>query len=177
MSERGLIIGLGNPVLTDDGVGLYVTDKLRALYEERELSNSGGDCSWQFMEFDGCPLDLVSHLDDIDRLLIIDAWYPHDGGPVSVLRVDRAAQCAQEQIMATDTHGVNVGETLTLAWELGITDLSEVWLFLIPVDDPFSLSESLTPQVEDTAQAVVEYIWTTRLQPQTAGSSTVEASG
>jgi len=173
VSETGLVVGLGNPILSDDAIGLHITQKLEELYNDRGPAVP----EWRFVTFDGNPLDLVSYLEGVEKLLVIDSQYPHDGGPVSVQKLDRTtAGKASRAAFFTNSHGVNVIDMLDLAYRLDIATIDSAWLLLIPVDDPYVLSEQLTKKASATAEAVAEYAWhrwfgEARLQEQTGGET------
>ncbi len=167
----GLVIGLGNPILSDDAVGLCVVDRLNELFRDVAGGLSSEPYHWRFITFDGNPFDLVSSFCEVDVIVIIDSWYPNDGGPVTVSRFDRAVR--PSFAAETTSHGINVAEVLTLARELELASPSEAWLVLIPVDDPYVLGQNLSPEASKLVERVVEYIWLRWLHPAVADSSTV----
>ncbi|TLN03398.1 hydrogenase maturation protease, partial [bacterium] len=66
-----LVLGIGNLIMTDDGVGVRVVQRLAEGYEfPPEVTVMDGGT---------LGLDLLSHLEGVDRLLIIDAM--ETGGP------------------------------------------------------------------------------------------------
>jgi len=159
VSTVGLVVGLGNPILSDDAVGLYITEKLQQLYD-REQPRAREGIQWRFLTFDGNPLDLVSCLSGVDVILVIDSHYPHDGDPVSLVRFDRiAVKAASRARTATTSHGFSVIDMLDLAYQLELARVLKAWVLLVPVDDPYELGEGLTAKTRRLAQAVVEYIW------------------
>lgn len=65
MTERILVLGLGNVLLRDEGIGVWVADALRRQYEFPETVTvlDGGTLG----------LDLLPQLDGVEHLLLIDA--------------------------------------------------------------------------------------------------------
>jgi hydrogenase maturation protease len=63
--KKTLVLGLGNILLSDEGVGVRVVERLQALYEFPE----------QVRILDGgtLGLDLLPYVGDADRLLVVDA--------------------------------------------------------------------------------------------------------
>jgi hydrogenase maturation protease len=63
--EKTLVLGLGNILLGDEGVGVRVVERLQKLYEfPQEV---------QVLDGGTLALDLLPYVEDADRLLVIDA--------------------------------------------------------------------------------------------------------
>ena len=63
--EKTLVLGLGNILLGDEGVGVRVVERLQELYEfPQEV---------QVLDGGTLALDLLPYVEDADRLLVIDA--------------------------------------------------------------------------------------------------------
>jgi hydrogenase maturation protease len=63
--KKTLVLGLGNILLGDEGVGVRVVERLQKLYEfPQEV---------QVLDGGTLALDLLSYVEDADRLLVIDA--------------------------------------------------------------------------------------------------------
>lgn len=76
-----LVLGLGNTIMTDDGFGVRVVETLSSRYRfpgEIRLLDGGT-----------LGLDLLPHLEGIERLLIIDALEMHSA-PGTVFRLEGA---------------------------------------------------------------------------------------
>lgn len=65
MMERTLVLGLGNVLLHDEGIGVWVADAIRRQFEF--------PASVTILEGGTLGLDLLPRLDGTDRLLLIDA--------------------------------------------------------------------------------------------------------
>lgn len=65
MTSRTLVLGIGNILLHDDGVGVWAAEKLRCEFRFPE--------SVTIIEGGTLGLDLLPHLDGVARLLIVDA--------------------------------------------------------------------------------------------------------
>jgi hydrogenase maturation protease len=64
-SARTLILGVGNLLLSDEGVGLHVLERLVAIYELPE--------GVQTLDGGTLGLDLLYYLEGVENLLIVDA--------------------------------------------------------------------------------------------------------
>ncbi len=79
MTSRTLVLGIGNILLRDDGVGVWVAEKLRREFWFPE--------SVTIIEGGTLGLDLLPQLDGVERLLIIDA-VRHGRAPGELVRLE-----------------------------------------------------------------------------------------
>ena len=62
--KQNLIVGFGNILLTDDGIGIHIVNKLK---EEESLKGN------QFLDLGTSSMDIAYYLNnDITRMVIID---------------------------------------------------------------------------------------------------------
>jgi len=144
---RTLILGLGNPILTDDAVGLHVARRLHKLL---------GDQDVDLVEAAVAGLQSVDLISRYDRAVIIDA-VPDGEQSGKVWRIDGAAL---ESGAAPSSHGIGLGQALRLARELSMRLPEETILYAIAVVDPYTFGEGMTPQVEQALPGVVQEIAT-----------------
>jgi len=80
MTEKTLVMGLGNRVMTDDAVGLFALEAFGEAYELGENADL----------FDGgtLGLELLAYMEGYDNVLIADCIVGR-GGPGEVVRVDK----------------------------------------------------------------------------------------
>jgi hydrogenase maturation protease len=145
--KRVVVIGLGNPLMGDDGLGLSVLDELRSGYtlpEEVELVDGG---TW--------GMNLLPTIEDADELILIDAI---DAGqkPGTFIRLERHRL---PRYLATkiSPHQVDLRDVLGLAELRGTLPAATVALGLQPesVELRNSLSDLLRCRVGTLAEAVV----------------------
>lgn len=102
---RVVVIGLGNPLLADDGIGLAALARLReewSLSSDVELLDGG---TWGMM--------LLPAVEDADRLLLLDAIdVGDDPGATVVLERDELPLFLDGKI---STHQIGIREVLALA--------------------------------------------------------------
>lgn len=65
---RALLLGIGNVLLSDDGIGVHV---IRSLDASRELPAAGADVT--VCDGGTLGLELLGQLSDIDALIVVDA--------------------------------------------------------------------------------------------------------
>jgi hydrogenase maturation protease len=146
--RRVVVIGLGNPLMGDDGLGLAVLDALRtdyALPPEVELVDGG---TW--------GMNLLPVIEDADELILIDAI---DAGeaPGAFVRLEHARL---PRYLATkiSPHQVDLRDVLGLAELRGTLPADTVALGMQPasVELRNSLSDLLRCRVRELADAVVQ---------------------
>lgn len=146
-AARTLLLGLGNDILSDDGVGLKVVAALRPrLAGQRELT---------LLESSEMGLSLLDLVAGFERLVLVDAvqtgqalpgtWHEIEGGDLPSMR-------------AVSPHFLGLGEVLTLGVALGLPMPRSVTIFAIEVADPFTVGTQLSPSVAAALPKVVESI-------------------
>ncbi len=142
-----LVLGVGNPILSDDGVGIHVARelkkrKLRGI-EVEELAASG--------------LELLDLVRGYDKVVIIDAIQTTKGkaGEMHILE----ERDFEKSIHGSSPHGINIATALALGRRLVPNEMpKEVVFFAIEAEDLLNVSESLTPEVEKAIPGIVRQI-------------------
>jgi len=146
---KTIIIGLGNPILSDDGIGPRVAEALQ------ERLNG---CAESIDVVEACVggLNLVDLLAGYDRAIIIDAIQTAHGKPGQVYRLDAAAFDSTRHVASP--HDVNFATGLELARRLGTPLPGQIDIFAIEAIDVTTFSEECTPPVREAIPACVEMI-------------------
>jgi hydrogenase maturation protease len=142
-----LVLGLGNDILTDDAVGLYVVRQLKA-----ELA----DCpEIEVRETTEMGLTLLDQLSGFSAAVIVDSIQTGKAAPGFIHELDPASL---KQLRGSTPHFVGVGETLAMGRQLGIQMPETIRIFAIEVADPFTLGTSLSPVLQTQMPAIVANI-------------------
>jgi len=144
---KTLILGLGNPILTDDGVGYQVAKELEAILNQQEVT---------IMETSLAGLSLLDLLAGYDRAIIIDAIQTVGGKAGQIYQLDPEAFNATRHVASP--HDVNFATALELGNQLGLALPCQIDIFAIEVSDTSSFSEECTPKVTEAIPACVEVI-------------------
>jgi hydrogenase maturation protease len=102
---RTLVIGLGNPLMGDDGTGVAALERLRAEWElpaEVDLVDGG---TW--------GMNLLPLVESAERLVLIDAI--NTGVPPGTLTVLRREQLPRYFSLKLSPHQIDLREVLALA--------------------------------------------------------------
>jgi hydrogenase maturation protease len=142
-----VVVGLGNPLLADDGVGIAV---VRALVGR--LAGTGvrvEESAWGGLRF----LDLLA---GYDRAVLVDAiqWRHGPVGTVYCLTPEEAIPT----VRATGYHDLSLGQALALGSHLGMPLPRSVVVFAVEVVDTTTVRESLSPAVAAAVPEVVREV-------------------
>jgi hydrogenase maturation protease len=138
-----LVIGLGNPLRGDDGVGVQVAELLagQALPDGVEVVDGGTG-----------GLDLVNLMEGWPRVILIDAAHV-DGSPGEFVRFTPDETRLLDETEHVSIHEAGLGDALLLAQVLGVLP-GEVVIYGV---QPATLEwrRGLSPQVEAALPALV----------------------
>jgi len=164
--ERIVIVGLGNPLLTDDAVGLRGAEILT-----ERLAGTPVDViqsAWGGMRF----VDLLA---GYDRAVILDAIEWRRGPPGTVYRL--TTDEAIPTVRAVSYHDVSLGTALALGRTLDIPLPVEVVFFAVEAVDTRTFGEHLTPAVAAALPELVRRVEAQLMQWNVVGVSTCTKQG
>ncbi|HOX42109.1 MAG TPA: hydrogenase maturation protease [Myxococcota bacterium] len=143
-----LVLGLGNPILTDDRVGLLVAERLHARLPE-------GAAALQLVHVGG--LELLHVLEGYRRVVLIDSIEPGKAAPGELRRI------ALEDIASTyapiTPHNAGLAHCLGLGRACGLEMPEDLRIYAVGVCDPYTFSETCSQAVEAAVPRVVETVW------------------
>jgi hydrogenase maturation protease len=146
---RTLVIGLGNPILTDDGVGVKVA------YAVREALASGEHSDVTVTEASVGGLRLMELMVGYDRVVLIDALQLSNARPGTIRRMTleelRTISPTQHSTCAHDTSLVTA---LDLGRQLGLPLPRELTIYGVGVENVTWFGEQPTPAVAEAIPQV-----------------------
>ncbi len=142
---KTLIVGLGNPILTDDGVGVKVAYQVEAALTEAQRENI------TVTEASVGGLRLMELMVGYDRVIIIDAIiHPNGSGhePGTIFRMSKQdlKDISPTQHSAS-AHDTTLNTALDMADRMGLPLPQEVLIFAVEVEEIFVFSDDPTPAV------------------------------
>jgi hydrogenase maturation protease len=148
-----LILGIGNILLRDEGVGVHVVQEIEARVARGEVR-----LSEDVEVYDGGTfgIDLVDAIANRRKVIVIDAVQA-DAPPATVLKF-RGADLALKKTADLSLHQVGLLETLAMARQLGCEPQEVVIFGIVPKDMGSGLELSaevaaVVPQVVKLALA------------------------
>ncbi|NDJ86179.1 MAG: hydrogenase maturation protease [Chloroflexi bacterium] len=137
---KTLVIGLGNPILSDDGIGIYTARRVQELLPE--------ESPIEVIEVSVGGITLMEHMVGYERVIIIDAmWAPADqAGQVHVFD----ASNLPETLNTRSTHDADLPTALRIGRELGakLPEMHHVQIVAITANQVLDFCEELTPAVQ-----------------------------
>lgn len=146
-TPRTVLIGLGNDLLSDDGVGLYVARALRgrldpACFDVKEACTGG--------------MGLVDLIVGYRRAVIVDACRTGMARPGTITR-HKADEFAGSMRLAS-YHTVNFATAIELARQIGADLPDDITIFTIEVEDVETFGERCTAEVEASIEVAADTI-------------------
>jgi hydrogenase maturation protease len=148
MSFRILILGLGNPLVTDDSVGLRVAAELKDRLAGRPDVEVGEDY-WG-------GLRLMERMAGYDRVVVIDAI--QTGAPPGTIHRLAIGDIPTQR--SASSHDVNLPTALALGRQAGmkLPEDRDILLVGIEAADILTFGEHCTPAVAEAVPRAVEEV-------------------
>ena len=143
-----VIIGLGNPIMCDDAVGIVIG---RAVHER--LGQPG---HVTFIEASAGGFELIELIHGFDRAVIVDAIQT-EGGAVGDYHA-LSPEDLRTGVIPSLSHQVGLIEGLELGPRLGMKLPDRLRIYAIEVADPFTFGTELTPEVAAAVPTLVNAI-------------------
>ena len=144
-----MVIGIGNPILGDDGIGIQVARLIKGQsakfkdVEVKELCRGG--------------VSLMEEMLGYERVLIIDAINTKRGKPGDIYKVTPEELKETEHI--SSPHDLNFAAALKLGEKYAPEQMpKEITIYAIEIGTALTFTEQLTPAVEATGRKVTETI-------------------
>ena len=131
---KTLVLGIGNPIVTDDSVGLKVA---RLIKERRPELDVVEACSG--------AMGLFDYVIDQDRVILIDSIKTENGVPGEVyrMRIDDLNPTLKQH----SSHGLDIASALKIGEGLGYKMPESVNIYAIQVKDNIRFGEECTAEV------------------------------
>jgi len=146
---RTLILGIGNSILGDDGVGIRVARQLARLVKDKNID---------VVEANVDGLNLLDLILGYDRLIVIDAIVTEDGEVGEIYRL-KPEQICQPSGSAISPHHFNLATTLEIGKRLFPNKIpGEVIVYAVGTQEVAQVTEEMTDRVENTVPRVTGLI-------------------
>jgi hydrogenase maturation protease len=147
------IIGLGNSILTDDGVGIYTVREIR-----RRLEKEASAAEVDIVETEVGGFDLMELMSGWDRIILVDSIQFEGLEPGAVIRIK--PEDLHTSLRIRSVHDVDLPTVLELGRKLGLKMPGEISVFGIQAEDAVTLGERLTEAGERGLKQAVDLIMT-----------------
>jgi len=146
---RTLVLGIGNSILGDDGVGVHVAQEL-----SRKIKDENVDV--RDTSVDG--LNLLEFITGYDKLVVIDAIITEDGEAGEIYRLKPEKVC-QPSHSAISPHHFNLATTLEIGKKLFPEEMpEEVTVFAVGTREVARVTEEMTGKVKEAIPRVISLV-------------------
>jgi hydrogenase maturation protease len=145
---RTVIIGVGNPMRGDDGVGLRIARELRG--------RVAGKAAVDVVELCAGGLRLMEAMAGYDRAIVIDAM--ESGGRAGTVHRLSADELSGTR-NASSTHDGSLGAAFALGRVAGLRVPVDVRVWAVEAGNVAAFGEGLTPEVEAAVDVVAADVW------------------
>jgi hydrogenase maturation protease len=142
---KTLVVGLGNPILGDDGVGWVVAEEVRKqlpadLPVDVDCLSLGG-------------ISLMERLIGYQRAILVDAFISAEQeGSIIVSKLDQLPNYSAFHL--TSTHDMSLQNALEMGRQLGADLPEEVIVVGVSASHVYDFSEELSPLVQDAVPKI-----------------------
>ena len=144
---KSLVLGLGNPILSDDGVGIRVAHEVASQLENPQVT---------VLETSAAGLSLLDSIVGYDKVIIIDAIQTEKGEAGQIYRMTTADFSLTKHF--SSPHQINLVTALELGKMLNLAMPGEITVFAVEAKDITNFSEECTAEVEQAIPAVVKMV-------------------
>ena len=145
------IIGLGNSILKDDGVGIYAVRELRRCLEEARL-----DANVDIVESEVGGFSLMELMTGWERVILVDSIQFDDLEPGTVVRI--MPHDLHTSLRLRSVHDIDLPTVLELGRRLGLSMPGEIAVIGIQAEDALTFGESLTDSAHRGMKEAVQIV-------------------
>jgi len=146
---RTLLVGMGNPILSDDGVGIRLAQALAG-----RLPAAAGLAVEEQCTVGG--LNLLDLVAGFDQLIVLDSIKTKDGRAGDWYRFDGSA--LRETMNLSNVHDANFATAMELGRRMGmrVPDETDIHIFAVEVMENLTFCERLSPELEEALPELVD---------------------
>jgi hydrogenase maturation protease len=144
-NKRLLVIGIGNPILRDDSIGLRVVQIISRMKPEVKI-----------IEVTESGIGLLDLIIGYEKLVIIDSIKTGKNAWGHLYRLELADLKPSSNFFSS--HGVDIASTIKMGNTFGYKMPMKISIYAIEIKDNTTFSEELTPEVEEKLSGIVAEI-------------------
>ena len=133
---KTLVLGIGNPIVTDDGAGLKIARQIKERNPELEVIEA---CSG--------ALGLLDDVAGYDKLIIIDSIKTEGGKPGELYKLE--LEDLNPTLERATSHGLDIASAFKLGEGLGYKMPQSVIIYAVEIKDNTNFGEECTKEVAE----------------------------
>ena len=138
---KNIILGIGNPILSDDGIGQLIANKLKRDHEDVDILITADSGFY-----------LIDHIVNYEKAIFIDSIKTgkNEVGKVNIFCVNDF-----KTTIPYDLHSTNISSAINYSRKCGVKIPKKIYFIGIEIEDNYTFQESLT----DAIQSRIENIY------------------
>lgn len=144
--DSTLILGLGNPILGDDGIGCLVADRIKTDFKTEETI--------EVISASVSPLRMVDEIAGKERLIIIDSVSTGSREPGTLFEIEPS----ENRSSPVTTHSFSLDQLREIGASLGLAMPRYVKMYGIEIVPPKEYTSALSPGIRAKIPELVREI-------------------
>ena len=140
-----LILGIGNPILTDDGVGIKIAQRLKEGNPELEM-----------IETSEAGIALLDLIVGYKRLIIIDSIKTEKGKPGDLYKLELGDLKPSKDF--SSSHGIGIATAFELGQRMGYSMPKFVSIYAVNIKDNSTFGEECTEALKERIPFITRQI-------------------
>jgi len=141
------VLGLGNPILGDDSVGMGVAGEIKKQIEDENVD---------IKEASVGGLGILDLIQGYDKVIIIDSIQTKDGRPGQLYKLEPSD--FKETIHLSSPHDVNFATAIALGRKLKMKMPEVIDIYAVGIKGDITFTEECTPDVSRAIPKIVAKI-------------------
>lgn len=142
---KTLILGFGNPILTDDGVGIRIAQKIKEENPDLEV-----------IETSEAGIALIDYVAGYDKLVIIDSIKTELGKPGELYKL--GLEDLKPSFYFPSSHGIDIATAFKLGKSLEHKMPIHISIYAVEIMDNTTFGEKCTEEVEGRIPFIAKQI-------------------
>ncbi len=145
--KKTLVLGLGNEILSDDGIGPKLVKDISLTTDDPDIHFDIACCG---------GLEIMEHIRDFDRVIIIDAIRTKNGNPGDVYRF--RPDDFRETSNLSSVHDINFLTAIRLGESLDMKIPEEMHILAVEIIEDLEIGDEFTPPLKQKYPQILEEV-------------------
>ena len=146
---RTLVLGLGNPILGDDGIGIRVAAELKKRINDENV---------EVEDVSSAGFNILDMIQGYEKVIVIDSIQTRDGRPGQLYRLTPSD--FESSIHLASPHDINFATALALGRKLQMKMPKTIKIYAIEIKDHIAYAEKCTSELLKVIPEIVAEIMT-----------------
>ena len=140
-----LVVGIGNPILTDDGVGIKIARHLKERNPELEV-----------IETSEAGIALLDLMTGYEKLILVDSIKIEEEQTGEIYKLELEDLKPSKDL--SSSHGIGIATAFELGQMVGYSMPRQVSIYAVNVKDNTTFGEDCTQKIEQEIPSIAEQI-------------------